>query len=198
MDATSKCVNTKIAVACVICKELLLFSNRDQVRTFLHNPVCSDDCAQRDTADNYLPLVSFPGTCKVCNALINFPTSTALRKFKERTICADECAFLDHKKLPYVDPDPNQPRRRHETIHHTRRNPYHQPRKSTKITDFVATCISCEKQLFFGSKQELDHFREVPLCSSECYFWDQEWVQNTPHITPEYVPHFPNPNPACN
>ncbi len=190
-------VNNHHAVECEICKELLVFSTTQQVLTFLHDPVCSDVCAERDDVGKYLPHVSFPGSCKVCNALIDFPTAAALRQFRERPICSDACAFLDHEGLPFVAPDPNLPRRRHETIHPRGLTPPRQPQHSAKITDFVAACISCEKQLFFGSRQELNRFREVPLCSSTCYFWDQEWKQNTPHISLKYVPHFPNNNPSC-
>jgi hypothetical protein len=196
MDNTTSDSN-RHAVACDVCKELIVFSSREQVRTFLHDPVCSDECAERDDAEKWLPSVSFPGSCKVCNAQIAFPTSAALRQFKAHSICSTECAFLDHEGLPYVAPDPNQPRRRHETVNHVRRNPHRHPLLSTKITDFVATCISCEKLIFFNSKQELHRFKEVPLCSSECYFWDQEWKQNTPHISLEYVPHFPPTNNTC-
>jgi len=194
MAATNP-ISNRHGVECAICKELLVFSTKQQALTFLHDPVCSDDCAERDDVDKYLPHVSFPGSCKVCAALIDFPTAAALRQFRARPICSDSCAYLDREGLPYVAPDPNLPRRRHETIHPRGLTPPRQQQHSAKITDFVAACISCEKQLLFGSKQELDRFREVPLCSSECYSWDQEWKQNTPHIK-GYVPHFPNNNPS--
>ena len=148
-------VSNRHAVECEVCKELVVFATKEQVLTFLHDPVCSDECAERDDIDKRLPHVSFPGFCKVCNVSISFPTSAALQQFCDRgSICSDNCAWpsglpSQPTRLPHVTPG---------------RKDYSQ---STAATTPVSNrhgveCEVCQELIIFSTKEQALAFRETP------------------------------------